>query len=431
MDGEKIRGTPAAGLWGATIGFFTGFAAVSLFGPTVKTIGTEISLQPALAGLLISVPSLTGSLLRIPFAAWVDANGGRKPFLVLLGLSIAGLLGLYVLLVGGSGEAALFPLLLAFGVLGGCGIATFSVGIAQTAYWFPRHRQGTALGIYAGVGNLAPGLFAFLLANITLPRWGLPGSYLIWLLFLVAGTGAYTALGRNPPYFQLLVRGMDPDQAKWVAMQNGEALFPSKRLTTSLKVSAGTWRTWALVLVYFTSFGGFMALTGWFPTYWMSFYGVAAGTAGTLTMAYSLLASAVRVGGGRLSDLLGGENTAIAFLGVMLAGAVVMTYSFSYPLSIAGSIVMALGMGITNAAVFKLVPRAVPDAVGGAAGWVGGLGTFGGFVLPNLLASYIRTDRIGEPGYARGFMVFAVCAAASMAIVAVLKAAAPEKTGEE
>ena len=44
-------------------------------------------LTPVTVGFLVAMPSLSGSLLRIPFAAWVDTTGGRKPFLVLLGIS--------------------------------------------------------------------------------------------------------------------------------------------------------------------------------------------------------------------------------------------------------------------------------------------------------------------------------------------------------
>jgi NNP family nitrate/nitrite transporter-like MFS transporter len=69
--------------------------------------------------------------------------------------------------------------------------------------------------------------------------------------------------------------------------------------------------------------------------------------------------------------------------------------------------------------------------VGGAAGWVGGLGAFGGFVLPNILAAYIRTGIIGEPGYARGFSVFVICALVSLAIVGVLKMTSPRETGQQ
>lgn len=50
---------------------------------------------------------------------------------------------------------------------------------------------------------------------------------------------------------------------------------------------------------------------------------------------------------------------------------------------------MAVGMGVTDAAVFKIVPEEVPQAAGGAAGWVGGLGTFGGFAIPPVLGMFV------------------------------------------
>jgi NNP family nitrate/nitrite transporter-like MFS transporter len=84
MDQFHVKGTPKTGLLGTTLGFFFGFAAVSLYGPTAIKFKEAMNLSPALIGLLVAIPSLSGSLLRIPFGAWVDTTGGRKPFLVLL-----------------------------------------------------------------------------------------------------------------------------------------------------------------------------------------------------------------------------------------------------------------------------------------------------------------------------------------------------------
>jgi NNP family nitrate/nitrite transporter-like MFS transporter len=81
-------------------------------------------------------------------------------------------------------------------------------------------------------------------------------------------------------------------------------------------------------------------------------------------------------------------------------------------------VVLALGMGISNAAVFKLVPQEVPQAVGGASGWVGGLGAFGGFTLPPLLGSIVASQ--GQAGYASGFWIFAGLAIASLGLAALL-----------
>jgi len=67
---------------------------------------------------------------------------------------------------------------------------------------------------------------------------------------------------------------------------------------------------------------------------------------------------------------------------------------------------IAAGMGIANAAVFKLVAKYVPEAVGGASGWVGGLGAFGGFAVPPMLGMFV--DIYGKIGYARGFVIYVI-----------------------
>jgi NNP family nitrate/nitrite transporter-like MFS transporter len=153
-----LNGTPRLGLVGATLGFFVGFAAVALFGPMAQKLQAGMGLSPVLLGFAVAAPLLSGSLLRIPFSAWVDTIGGRKPFLVLLSLSTLGMAGLLLMFKATSGalSTGCYPLLLLFGVLSGCGIATFSVGIGQVSYWFPQAEQGFALGTYAGLGNLAP-----------------------------------------------------------------------------------------------------------------------------------------------------------------------------------------------------------------------------------------------------------------------------------
>jgi len=69
--------------------------------------------------------------------------------------------------------------------------------------------------------------------------------------------------------------------------------------------------------------------------------------------------------------------------------------------------------------VFKLVAKYVPEAVGGASGWVGGLGAFGGFVVPPILGTFV--DMFGELGYARGFVVYVALALMSITISFMLK----------
>jgi len=413
---KELKGTPSQGLFGATVGFFSGFAAVALFGPTASRFNEVMQLDPLLLGLLIAIPSLSGSLLRIPFGAWVDSTGGRKPFLILLWLSVLGmacLLGVVYFLYPEKLTISIYPLLLILGFLSGCGIATFSVGVGQVSYWFPQQRQGVALGAYAGLGNLAPGLFSFLLP-VVLGSWGLAGAYLAWLIFLLTGTLIYQYAGRNTFYFQLRQQGLADEAAREQAQKLGQQIFPRGNAKQSLVNAAKIRQTWLLVAIYFTTFGGFIAMTAWLPTYWKEFYQVSAVTAGSLTALYSLTASIMRVFGGTFADRLGGEKTALLALGTSLVGGMIMTTSFSYPVSIMGVVLMALGMGVGNAAVFKLMPQYVPQAVGGAAGWIGGLGAFGGFVIPPILGIFVAVQ--GTPGYAFGFITFVILCLLSMGL---------------
>ncbi len=416
----ELKGSPTKALIGSTVGFFIGFGAVSLFGPTAHGFIKVMQLTPTQVGFLVAIPMLTGSLLRIPFGAWVDRNGGKLPFLVLLIASVVGIAGLYWMLLTLYPDRltqAHYPWLLLFGALGGCGIATFSVGIGQVSYWFPRRRQGWALAVYAGLGNTSPGLVAIVLPLI-IAAGGLWMGYFVSLIIVVTGIGVYWAIGYNAPYFQLLHHGVPAGEAVEAARAHDQELFPAASVTRTLIDSAASWRTWPLVILYFTTFGGFLALTAWLPNFWQSFYGSSHITAVALTAGFSLFASVIRVPGGSWADRFGGEIVAGAAIAVLLVGASIMTVSGSFWLTVVGEVLVGAGMGVNNAAVFKLVPRYVPDAVGGTAGWVGGLGALGGFAVPPLLGRIAQS--MGPVGYARGYVVYVALALISLAFVALL-----------
>lgn len=412
---SQLRGTPGQGLVMATWGFFLGFAAVALYGPAAHSFQEPMRLSPFLVGFLVAAPQLTGSLLRIPFGAWVDKSGGRLPMLTLFGISIVGMWGLvFILLTVRPVTFAAYPLVLLFGFMSGCGVATFSVGIPQVSYWFPRDRQGLALGVYGGVGNIAPGLFTLILP-FAIAAFGLVGSYIAWLIFLVVGTAIYAWFAVDAYYFQLRAKGVAADKAKAIAAERGEELFPSDSAWGALLTAADEPRTWGLTFLYFVSFGGFLALTTWFPTYWTALHHFDAKTAGILGGAgFSLLGALVRVWGGDLSERLGGERLAIGAFVATLIGAGLLSATASFAVDLAGELLIAIGMGLGNAAVFKLVPKFVPHAVGGASGIVGGLGALGGFIIPPILGLF--ANALGAQGYVGGYFVYVVLAIAAIIV---------------
>ncbi|MEJ2640115.1 MAG: MFS transporter [Desulfosarcinaceae bacterium] len=410
--------SPAAALTWTTIAFFAGFAGVSAYGPIIAKLKETMAMDPFWMGLLASCPALTGSLLRIPFGAMVDRMGGKKPILTLLGLAAVGIAGIILMfMLAPAPTAGQYPLFLLFGALCGCGIAVFSVGIPSVSYWYPQKKQGSALAIYAGLGNLAPGLFAMVLPWMVVTL-GFTRSYLLWLSLLIILVLLVFRFMKDAPYFQYRQMGIaiDPDA---LLLACGEELVPSGNVSESLKKAAADWRTWALTFLYFVSFGGFIALTVWLPTYWSELFSLSLVTAGLLTALYSLSSSLLRVVGGMAADRIGGERLVFGSFVIVAIGAVLMTLTTtSLPVAVFAEMLLALGMGFANAAVFKLVPKYSPKAVGGAAGIVGGLGAFGGFVIPPLMGLFVKL--YGGPGYSLGYVVFIALAVMGVGVFFLL-----------
>ena len=418
---EKVcyaKSSPGKALVWITLSFFAGFAGVSAYGPIVAQLKHSMGLSPMMMGLLASCPALTGSLLRIPFGAMVDRIGGKKPIIILLSLAATGVAGITMMFrIAPVPGAEHYPMFLLFGVLCGCGIAIFSVGVPSVSYWFPQKKQGRALAVYAGLGNVAPGLFALVLPWMVVAL-GFTTSYVFWFGMLVFLIFFVFLFMQDAPYFQYREMGIeiDPDS---LLIACGQELIPSGKAMDSIKKAGADWRTWVLTFFYFVGFGGFIALTVWFPTYWIEFFSTSLVTAGMLTALYSLSCSFLRVFGGFASDSLGGEKVVMASFFAVVLGALMMIFARDFmALAIAGMMILALGMGFANAAVFKLVPKYSPMAVGGAAGIVGGLGAFGGFVIPPLMALFVKIS--GTAGYSQGFLVFLALAFLSLILIVVL-----------
>jgi NNP family nitrate/nitrite transporter-like MFS transporter len=415
-----VRGTKSQAMWLATFGFFGGFAGVSIFGPLVPKFTDLLGLSPFAAGILAAIPALTGSLLRIPFGAAVDKMGGKRPFLTLLAVTNVGVLGLLLLLATRYPDdmAGTYPVLLLLGALIGCGIATFSVGIAQVSYWFPHKEQGGALGTYAGLGNTSPGLSTFFLP-LAVGALGMLGAYSIWFGILLVITIGYGLLIKDAPWFQLKAHGIDLPAEQLPELGGGERR-PSGSAVLGLRQAATIPATWVLVFFYFLSFGGFLAFTSWLPTYWHGMYGSTLREAGLLTATFSLISALIRVPGGLLSDRISIRYALHGNFLLMLAGVLVLSFSQTFSVSLIATIGIAVGMGLQNAIVFKLLPHYVPHAVGGASGWIGGLGALGGFVLPPVIGAVTGVVG-GATGYARGFLPVAVLLVVALPVVTWLQ----------
>jgi MFS transporter, NNP family, nitrate/nitrite transporter len=134
-----------------TFAFCVCFACWMLYGVLITFLVDNgiYDWDKAQMGLLIGIPVLTGSITRLPVGVLTDQFGGRIVYAILMLLAAA---AMYCVSLCNSYTQFMIAGL-GFGLAG----ASFAVGIAYTSAWFPRERQGTALGIF-GAGNAGAAL---------------------------------------------------------------------------------------------------------------------------------------------------------------------------------------------------------------------------------------------------------------------------------
>ena len=363
----------ARALWLSTISFTVCFAVWTIFAIIGVQIKKDLGLTETQFGLLVGTPILTGSLIRLILGIWSDQYGGRVVFtLTMLSAAV-----MTVLLTQAYDYPTFLLAALGVGIAGG----SFSVGVAYVVKWYPKEKQGTALGIF-GAGNVGAAVTKFA-APVIMVAYGWKTVALVWAaaLFVMA------------IIFFLFTKD-DPDLARRRA--TGEKPEKLMAMLEPLK----NVQVWRFSLYYFFVFGGFVALALWLPRYLMGVYGLTITAAGMVGAAYSIPASVFRAYGGHLSDKFGARR--IMYWTFMVA--VVCTFILSYPPTaytvqgIRGPVSFTLSMGVIGfmvvasvlgffmslgkAAVYKHIPVYYPDRVGAVGGVVGLVGGLGGFVLP-------------------------------------------------
>ena len=146
------RGEQRRALWGSTLAFTVCFAVWTIFSILGLQIKKDLGLSETEFGLLVATPILTGSLIRLVLGIWTDQYGGRLVFPLVM---IASAVATWLVTLAHSYEAFLLAAL-GVGIAGG----GFAVGIAYVSRWYPKERQGTALGIF-GMGNVGAAVTKF------------------------------------------------------------------------------------------------------------------------------------------------------------------------------------------------------------------------------------------------------------------------------
>lgn len=357
---------------------FAVWVLFSIIGIPIKSL---LDLSETQFGVLVAMPLLSGSLLRLPVGILTDRYGGRNVFAILLVSIIS---PLYLI-----GSATQYWQFLVLGLFIGVAGASFSVGITYTAKWFPPARRGLAMGIF-GAGN-AGAAITHLVAPALIVMWGwqaVPKIYAVTMILVVILFWMFTY--------------EDPNHTKI----SNASLKEQLRLLRDPKI-------WKYCQYYSLVFGGFVGLSLWITKYYVSEYSLDLVTAALLASLFVLPSGLVRVFGGWLSDKYGAY---VVTWGVMWVSWVCL-FLLSYPQTvmtikvITGSdwifgvglnififtallFILGVSWGLGKASVFKALAEEFPDRLGVATGIVGLIGGLGGFLLPILFGILIDVTRV-------------------------------------
>lgn len=370
----------------ATLAFAVAFVGWSLIAPLAKRFQDDLDLTNTRTLMLTAVPVVLGSLLRIPVGALTDRLGGRVMFPVVLGISaIPAVIFGFV-----EGYAALIVVGFFLGIAG----SSFAVGVPFVAGWYPKERQGFALGVY-GMGNIGTAVAAFSAPAIV--DWlGREALGIVAALLLVATAVVFYSMAEDPP------RGPAVDYG--AVLRSG-------------------WKLWRLALLYFVTFGGFVAMAVFLPKLLRDWFDISLTNAGLRAAGFTMVATFARPVGGFLSDRIGSATVlVVVFVGAGLDAAWLAHISSDptwLPVTIA-CLTLAAFLGLGNGAVFKAVPLDFPEATGAATGIVGAAGGLGGFFPPVVMG--IVKDHFDT--YALGFLGLLVFALVCLVVALTMRRAA-------
>ncbi len=385
----------------STIAFTVCFAVWTIFSIIGVRIKDELGLSETQFGLLVGMPILTGSLVRMLLGIWTDRLGGR---LVYTATMLASALATF-LLAFATTYAQMLVAALGVGLAGG----SFAVGVAYVSRFYPAGRQGTALGIF-GVGNVGAAVTKFA-APFVLLAWGWQSVALVWAAALVLMAAVFWLTTEDDP----------------VIRQRRHTGAGQPRSFLAEFAPLRDMRVWRFALYYFFAFGAFVALALWLPRYLIGVYGFDIATAGMIGAAYSIPASIFRAYGGVLSDRVGARTVlywtfavsavccavlsipATDYLVQGIDGQIAFHMAIGPVAFVAVAFVLGFFMSLGKAAVYKHIPVYYPDNVGAVGGLVGMIGGLGGFILPIAFGALNDLTGIWSSCFMLLFVLVGVC----------------------
>ncbi len=327
------------------------FAVWVLNGAMGPFISEAFHLSPQQIALMVSVPTLAGAFMRFPLGV-LSQYIGRK------NAAIVEMSAICIALMYGFFFVHTYQNVLAMGVLLGLAGASFGVALSLGSGWFPQQYKGLAMGI-AGAGNSGTA-FAALFAPRLAMHYGWQHVYGFGAACMLLPLGVMIFFAKEPPDIEHQSLGQ---HLKCLVEADG----------------------WYFNLIYIITFGGFLGLATFLPSFYYAQFHVTKVQAGSLTVLATMTGSLTRVLGGWFADKIGGITTLSVVFLIAIAGLFGLMATPSLTATTLLFMLCFAALGAGNGATFQLVPLRWPVTTAVAGGMIGEIGALGGGILPNVL----------------------------------------------
>lgn len=369
----------------STLAFTVCFMVWMMFGVIGIPIKKALNLNATQFGLLTATPILTGSLVRVPLGIWTDRYGGR---IVMFILMLSTVIPIWMM-----AYATEYWHFLIIGLFVGLAGGSFSVGTPYVARWFPKNRQGFAMGVY-GAGNSGAAVNKFVAPALVVAfGWTMvPQVYAAVMLGMAILFWMFSA---SDPSHLVSSNISFKDQLK--ALKDPKVLRYCQ--------------------YYSIVFGGYVGLSLWMVQYYVGEFGLEIRTAALLAACFSLPGGVLRAIGGWLSDKYGAHQVTWWVMWVSWICLFLLSYpqtdftiqtingpqTYHIGLNIYAFTTLLAILGVAwafgKASVFKYIGDDYPNNIGTISGIVGLAGGLGGFILPIMFGAILDITGIRSSAF--------------------------------
>jgi MFS transporter, NNP family, nitrate/nitrite transporter len=404
------------------IGFsvWTIWSVLVLFLTPAYGFSHDLKTAAAQKFLLVSLPALLGSGVRLPYTFAVAKFGGRNWTVVSATMLLIPTIATAVVLKPGVS----YDTLLVVAALAGVGGGNFASSMANINSFYPQRLKGMALGLNAGGGNI-----------------GVAAVQLVGLLVLAT-------VGKGHPRVMLAIYIPLIVVAAVCAARYMDNIAHVRNEKRAMRDACREPHTWVISLLYIGTFGSFIGfgfafgqvLSSQFTGHFLTAGKLDPVKIACLTFLGPLVGSLVRPVGGWLADRAGGAVTTFwNFVAMAGCASVVLVASLdkSLPLFFVGFVALFVFTGVGNGSTYKMIPaifrsKAQLALADGAAadvvehdarrlanaviGIAGAIGAFGGVLVNIAFRQSFLAYKTGDGAYVAFIAYYIVCAVITWAV---------------